>query len=314
VVVAAAGNYGRTNPTSTYGYGTITAPGNDPYVITVGAMNDMGTATRTDDVITTYSSRGPTAFDLVAKPDIVAPGNLIDSTLAPPSQFPQLYPTTDIPMYLYQVNGNQDSSRQYLQLSGTSMATPFVSAAAALLIQQNPSLTPDQVKARLMLTATKAFPTVSSYTDPTTGITYKAQYDIFTVGAGYLNVDAALSSNAVPPATQSAISPSVAINVSNGVATATLVNGSNALWDSNVVWGTHIVWGTNVVWGANVVWGSNVVWGASNLFLNALNTVTGSNVPVASNVVWGAHIVWGADAVQSANFDTAMAIVTGGDR
>jgi serine protease AprX len=56
------------------------------------------------------------------------------------------------------------------------MATPYVSAAAVLLIQQNPSLTPDQVKARLMLTAVKtAFPATSSYKDPATGITYKAQ-------------------------------------------------------------------------------------------------------------------------------------------
>src|SRR5208283_4443934 len=79
-VVVAAGNYGRANPATTFGYGTITAPGNDPYVITVGAMNDKGTPTLTDDVITTYSSRGPTLYDMVAKPDIVAPGNLIDST------------------------------------------------------------------------------------------------------------------------------------------------------------------------------------------------------------------------------------------
>jgi len=76
VVVVAAGNYGRTNPTTTYGYGTIAAPGNDPYVITVGAMNDRGTPALTDDVIASYSSKGPTLYDMVAKPDLVAPGNL----------------------------------------------------------------------------------------------------------------------------------------------------------------------------------------------------------------------------------------------
>src|SRR6266851_4662488 len=54
-VVVAAGNYGRLNTYGNSGYGTITAPGNDPYVITVGAMNTMGTPSRTDDVITTYS-------------------------------------------------------------------------------------------------------------------------------------------------------------------------------------------------------------------------------------------------------------------
>ena len=60
VVVVAAGNYGRDNSNNNNGYGTITAPGNDPYVITVGAMKTMGTPSRSDDLIATYSSKGPT--------------------------------------------------------------------------------------------------------------------------------------------------------------------------------------------------------------------------------------------------------------
>ncbi len=56
VVVVAAGNYGRDNSNNNNGYGTITAPGNDPYVITVGAMKTMGTPSRADDLIATYSS------------------------------------------------------------------------------------------------------------------------------------------------------------------------------------------------------------------------------------------------------------------
>jgi len=75
VVLAAAGNQGRNNSGGTEGYGTIAAPGNDPYVITVGAMKTANTPTRVDDTIASYSSKGPTAFDHVAKPDIVAPGN-----------------------------------------------------------------------------------------------------------------------------------------------------------------------------------------------------------------------------------------------
>jgi serine protease AprX len=61
VVVVAAGNEGRNNSANTYGYATITAPGNDPYVITVGAMKTIGTPSRADDQISTYSSKGPTA-------------------------------------------------------------------------------------------------------------------------------------------------------------------------------------------------------------------------------------------------------------
>jgi len=77
VVLAAAGNEGRNDSAGTEGYGTIAAPGNDPYVITVGAMKTANTPTRIDDTIASYSSKGPTAYDYVVKPDIVAPGNQV---------------------------------------------------------------------------------------------------------------------------------------------------------------------------------------------------------------------------------------------
>ncbi len=73
VVVVAAGNYGRLSVNGSHGFGTITAPGNDPYVITVGAMKSMNTYTRLDDQKASYSSKGPTTYDHVVKPDIVAP-------------------------------------------------------------------------------------------------------------------------------------------------------------------------------------------------------------------------------------------------
>src|SRR5256714_949357 len=75
VVVAAAGNFGRDDGTGTHGYGTIASPGNDPYVITVGAMNTRGTTPIFDDIIATYSSKGPSLVDHIVKPDLVAPGN-----------------------------------------------------------------------------------------------------------------------------------------------------------------------------------------------------------------------------------------------
>src|SRR6266513_5961867 len=83
VVVVAAGNQGRNDSAGTEGYGTIAVPGNDPYAITVGAMKTAGTPTRSDDTIASYSSKGPTTYDYVVKPDIVAPGNQVISTLAP---------------------------------------------------------------------------------------------------------------------------------------------------------------------------------------------------------------------------------------
>ena len=184
VVVVAAGNDGRNNSVATQGYGTVTAPGNDPYVITVGAMKTEGTTTRADDTIASYSSKGPTAFDHFAKPDLVAPGNRIVSTMKANETLSQEYGPSN------RVNGD------FFILSGTSMATPVVSGAAALMIQKNPALTPDQVKATLMLTATKTFPTSSVAVDPTTGLSYTSYYDIFTVGSGYLDIQAALASTA----------------------------------------------------------------------------------------------------------------------
>jgi serine protease AprX len=85
------------------------------------------------------------------------------------------------------------------------MATPVVTGAVADLLQAYPGMTPDQIKARLMLTAYKTFPVSSTATDTVTGQSYVSYYDAFTVGAGYLDLAAALKSGAV--ATGTALSP-----------------------------------------------------------------------------------------------------------
>src|SRR5215471_14374531 len=133
VVVVAAGNDGRTNYSAYNGYGSITAPGTDPYVITVGAMNTKATPDRSDDVMTSYSSKGPTAIDHIVKPDLVAPGNRIVSLQAPGSYLATHYPALAIQSPGVCVLGGCTSGKsgQYLRLSGTSMATPVVAGAAA---------------------------------------------------------------------------------------------------------------------------------------------------------------------------------------
>ena len=191
VVVAAAGNFGRVSVNGSNGYGTVAAPGNDPLVLTVGAMKSMGSYSRTDDQIASYSSKGPTTYDHVVKPDIVAPGNLVVSLDAHASTLDSEYPGNE-------VAGNS-TNHDYFILSGTSMATPAAAGGVALLLQQNPSLTPDQVKARLMKTAYKTFPTSSTATDTPTGQTYTSYYDLFTVGAGYMDLGAALANNDLAP-------------------------------------------------------------------------------------------------------------------
>jgi serine protease AprX len=291
-VVVAAGNYGRDNSGGIGGYGTITAPGNDPYVITVGAMKTMGTPDRSDDLIASYSSKGPTLYDHVVKPDLVAPGNLVRSDLnSTTGTLYTLFPTTHVLMSYYANGYTAAVSSAYFTLSGTSMATPVVSGAAALLFQQNPNLTPDQVKARLMKSAYKVFPRYSTATDPLTGLSYNSQYDIFTVGAGCLDIQAALANTDLAPATAgSALSPAVALDSSGNVY---LVNGTSVIWGGSVVWGNSVVWGTSVIWGANtvgqsVIWGNSVVWGNSTIQGYSVVWGTGTNGTMnPASVVWG---------------------------
>ncbi|MGA3008356.1 MAG: S8 family serine peptidase, partial [Opitutaceae bacterium] len=205
VVVVAAGNEGRNNTANTSGYGTIASPGNDPLVITVGCIKSHGTTTMTDDLIASYSSKGPTLYDHYVKPDVVAPGNLIVSTLPTGLTLSNAYPAN-------RVTGN------FFTLSGTSMATPVVSGAAAMAFYYEPNIAPDAVKAIIMQTATKNnFPASSVAVDPATGIGYTSYYDIFTIGAGELNITTANASTVVP--TGSAASPSVAYNATTGQVT-----------------------------------------------------------------------------------------------
>jgi serine protease AprX len=144
VVVAAAGNSGKT-PDGRMVLGSIASPGNSPFALTVGALNTWGTVDRRDDSVTTYSSRGPTRFENVVKPDVAAPGNKIVSLQANGSYLPTIYPT------LHKAGSGTNA---YMLLSGTSMAAPMVSGAAALLLQGNPSLSPAQIKLALQSGAT----------------------------------------------------------------------------------------------------------------------------------------------------------------
>ena len=106
IVVAAAGNDGRNLALNSEGYGTIDAPGNDPYALTVGAVRTMGTATNRDDAMASYSSKGPSFIDQVAKLDIVAPRNLVTSLLASTSNLQTANPTYYTPTAFYMTNGN----------------------------------------------------------------------------------------------------------------------------------------------------------------------------------------------------------------
>src|SRR5213078_201808 len=101
--------------------------------LTVGALDAHGTPQRSDDTLAGYSSKGPTRYDLVIKPDLVAPGSHIVSAEATGAYLSATYPERH-------VAGSGGSA--YMQLSGTSMATGVVSGAVALLLDQRPGLKP----------------------------------------------------------------------------------------------------------------------------------------------------------------------------
>ena len=193
-VVVAAGNMGRDNSLGTLGYATINSPGNDPYVITVGAMNAEGTPWRSDDKIASYSSEGP---DAVGSRGEAGPGGArqqcgIAAGLAQLHARHQVSRYADLHLDVRE-SWLRACPTDYFKLSGTSMATPVVSGAAALMLQENPALTPDAIKARLMKTATKNFARYTTATDEHRKDSFETQQDIFSVGAGYLDIESAIA-------------------------------------------------------------------------------------------------------------------------
>jgi serine protease AprX len=243
VVVAAAGNNG-TSEDGRLQYGGVTAPGNAPWVLTVGASSHMGTLDRADDTIAAFSSRGPSALDAAAKPDLVAPGVGIESLSDPDSAF---Y-VTRAP---YLLSGTVPTSYlPYLSLSGTSMSAPVVSGTVALMLQANPDLTPNEVKAILQYTA-----------QPYAG------YDRLTQGAGFLN-----AKGAVELARFLGDPSGVAYPAADG-------------WSAQLIWGRRLVEGGQLTADATA-WPANVVWGASST-PDGHRVTWGSGFTKTQNVVWG---------------------------
>ncbi|HEY8630021.1 MAG TPA: S8 family serine peptidase [Gaiellaceae bacterium] len=134
VVVAAAGNHGNGGPVS-----MSYAPGNDPFVITVGALDQNGTSDPSDDTVPPWSAYGKT-MDGFGKPDVSAPGRYM---LAPAPMDGTIAKTVP----------DRVLAPGYMWMSGTSFSTPVVSAAAAQILARHPGFTPDQVKGALMLAA-----------------------------------------------------------------------------------------------------------------------------------------------------------------
>ena len=213
VVVVSAGNGGKQR---------LYPPANDPFVITVGAVDDKGTVIITDDTLSPFSAYGMTS-DGFLKPDLVAPGSNIVSVLASDdSNLVVANPSNTV---------TAPNNSRYFKMSGTSMAAAVVAGAVAILLEDEPNLTPDQVKHRLRATA-------RPFSGP----------ESCAAGAGYLDISAAVNGTT----TQSA---------NTGIA------ASQRLWSGTepITWGS-VSW-NSVSWNS-VSWNStnwnSVSWNSSD--------------------------------------------------
>ncbi|HEX8721696.1 MAG TPA: S8 family serine peptidase, partial [Pyrinomonadaceae bacterium] len=235
VVVVAAGNNGK-NSAGQKVYGQIHSPGTEPTAITVGASNTFGTDSRADDTVATYSSRGPTRgfwtdaagarhYDNLLKPDPVAPGNKVISA----ESYPNYLKTS------CGVAGAYDDAtqeRDFMYLSGTSMAAPLVAGAAALMFEANPKLTAGMARSLLLYTATPL-----------------KNFNLLEQGAGELNVAGAarladLVRRDIDPATAAVGAP---------LLTAALPAAQTYIVDRNYVWAQGVTFDFTYGTGAELV-------------------------------------------------------------
>jgi serine protease AprX len=260
VVVAASGNGGPTS-------GTVATPGVDPYVVTIGATDDRATLTLADDLLAWFSSWGvPT--DSTPKPDLVAPGRRIVSIRVPGSSLDTLLPDHVV---------TAKNGATYFRLTGTSMATGVVSGAVALLLEHQPQLKPDQVKAILKRTTQ---PFGQSTSPPPPG----------SAGAGLLNAFNATNSPLLGLANQG-------LRPANGMAGTLypIIYGQPLAWINptylGINWASQtwqtLTWATpawdNYVWD-NIAW-DNIAWD------NIAWDQTGWDNIAWDNIAWD-NIAW----------------------
>jgi serine protease AprX len=268
IVVASAGNYGQTS-TGAPVLGGITSPGNSPYAITVGAIDTFGTVDRSDDKVAPYSSRGPTAFDMAVKPDVVAPGTRLVSLEAPGSYLATHYPN-------WHIAGSAKNA--YFRLSGTSMATAVVSGGVALLVDANDNITPGQAKMALQ-----------------TGAYFVPDGGLVGAGAGSVNLPASLKlarGGLVPTLLNTVTS---LLGLSGG---ATFRDGGTLIDRIYGKTGLRLLG----VLDSGLLWqqADSAEWGVLNLLglLNPLAKISGHRLIWGEVAGWttSEHLVWG-DAV-----------------
>ena len=237
VVIAAAGNDGKDAKHAKL-YGRIHAPGNEPSAITVGAANTFGTDKRSDDIVTTFSSRGPTRsfwkdakgvkhYDNLMKPDLVAPGNKIIGAAGPDNKLESENPE----LCVAHCGKSANNGKGAMRLSGTSVSAPIVAGAVAVMLEANPNLTPNMIKMILM---------------------YSAQslkgYNMLEQGAGELNIEGAVR---LARSVRTDLSASTTLGAPLLTSTApnatTTIAGETFRWSQGVILNHNWATGTDLI-------------------------------------------------------------------
>ena len=330
VVVAAAGNFGRDQNGNKV-YGGITSPGISPAAITVGSTNTLGTDDRSDDAVAPFSSRGPTmshttdpltgavVYDNLAKPDLVAPGCRLIALERYGNYLVATYPI------LHVDTGNVNKYSRYMNLSGTSMSTGVVSGAVALMLQANPGLTPNLVKAILM---------------------YSAQImegpDLFEQGAGMLNVEGAVRLAKAVSRYAYAIPAGQTLAAFGLPDAQTTIAGEPFAWSQGLIWGIGALRGEAMfttqqgAYAQGLIWGIGRfdAWGAGVTYFDGLYSsdyvvfgkdgqwcyVTWSpGTQQASGLIWSdrlyaSGLIWGNQLISSDFFDISSTSLIWGIR
>ena len=281
VVVCSAGNSGSSDGEKVFG--SISTPGNSPWVITVGATNSQCTTRRPDDTIAKFSSRGPTAIDGLLKPDLVAPGvGIVAAQPMGPDFINDNYPVQ------YELRDGTDD--HYMVLNGTSMSAPMVSGTLALMFEANPGITPNMAKAVLMYTAEKM-------TDPS----------ILEQGSGLLNAEAAVRMALALREGQKLLDVGQFQLDADGPQQArgmlepvTYIGNEKVYWGASFIYGRSVVWGLGSILADNILWGNGRIWSDTILWTHGepwYDELMATKTPVFGNTILWTHgglggLVW----------------------
>ncbi len=303
-VVAAAGNSGPEAE-------SITVPGNDPYIITVGAIDGQRTAAYWhDDIAPTWTASGPTADGFV-KPDVLAPGANIVSVMYSAEGDPNS-------ASLARQHPDHSSTLKLFRMSGTSMATAITSGVVALMLEAHPELTPDQVKYRLMATARPAMTAEGELI-----------YNVFQQGAGriwppdavYADVPTGMANAAMDIGADlahgGATSEDLAFHYQGPVRRVLSDDGQTYLYYAITESDTAIALGMasaeGMIWSGELSFPSGMIWAGAlteagidptgMIWAGGLSFPSGmiwaGALPEASGMIWSGGMIW-AGAVPGA--------------